>query len=209
MLGGLVPGSMEQAGGMTAGAVAASSAAAAAAAGAGAGRGGRAWSRRGGPARAAGRSGGRALAGAGDEGDYSDDSPAATSGASAEGSGGARGRDAPARRGRRPKRARSVDGEGADDADPPEEPEDASGGRTPTGSRASSRARTGEYITSRFRGVYGRSSAKANGVRWAAHASDGKRKVHLGYFNTEEDAAKAYDEAVRRFKGPNAITNFA
>ncbi|KAA0154307.1 hypothetical protein FNF29_02527 [Cafeteria roenbergensis] len=108
-----------------------------------------------------------------------------------------------------PKRARSVDGEGADDADPPEEPEDASGGRTPTGSRASSRARTGEYITSRFRGVYGRSSAKANGVRWAAHASDGKRKVHLGYFNTEEDAAKAYDEAVRRFKGPNAITNFA
>ena len=102
-----------------------------------------------------------------------------------------------------------MDGEGADDADPPEEPEDASGGRTPTGSRASSRARTGEYITSRFRGVYGRSSAKANGVRWAAHASDGKRKVHLGYFNTEEDAAKAYDEAVRRFKGPNAITNFA
>ncbi|KAA0170142.1 hypothetical protein FNF27_06734 [Cafeteria roenbergensis] len=111
--------------------------------------------------------------------------------------------------GNTPKRARSVDGEGADDADPPEEPEDASGGRTPTGSRASSRARTGEYITSRFRGVYGRSSAKANGVRWAAHASDGKRKVHLGYFNTEEDAAKAYDEAVRRFKGPNAITNFA
>ena len=101
--------------------------------------------------------------------------------------------------GRRPaKRARS-----------PSAKTDTSAG-TPAGgtARAGGRARTGEYITSRYRGVYGRSSAKANGVRWAAHASDGKRKVHLGYFNTEEDAARAYDEAVRRFKGPNAITNF-
>lgn len=76
------------------------------------------------------------------------------------------------------------------------------------GAGRTGRQRTGEYITSTFRGVYGRSSAKASGVRWAAHASDGKRKVHLGYFNSAEEAARAYDEAVLRFKGPTAITNF-
>jgi hypothetical protein len=93
----------------------------------------------------------------------------------------------------------------------------STGTPTPSGSSSSSasasgarggRQRTGEYITSTFRGVYGRSSAKASGVRWAAHASDGKRKVHLGYFNSAEEAAVAYDTAVIRFKGPTAITNF-
>lgn len=44
--------------------------------------------------------------------------------------------------------------------------------------------------------------------RWQARLCSDNRKYHLGYYATEEEAARAYDRAVLRFKGPHAPRNF-
>jgi hypothetical protein len=57
---------------------------------------------------------------------------------------------------------------------------------------------------SKYKGVYWK---KREG-RWAACIkSDGKRK-HLGYFDSEVEAAKAYDEAAKKWHGEFAGLNF-
>ena len=58
--------------------------------------------------------------------------------------------------------------------------------------------------TSRFRGV----SWNSNCAKWRAQVWKGSDVHHLGYFEDEVDAARAYDEAVIRIRGPNAPTNF-
>lgn len=59
--------------------------------------------------------------------------------------------------------------------------------------------------SSRFRGV----TRHPNG-RWEARIGlPGSQHVYLGLFSNESDAAKAYDRALVRLRGPQAATNFA
>ena len=58
--------------------------------------------------------------------------------------------------------------------------------------------------SSRFRGV----SWNSNCSKWRAQVWKGSEVHHLGYFEHEEDAARAYDEAVLRIRGPEAPTNY-
>lgn len=58
--------------------------------------------------------------------------------------------------------------------------------------------------SSRYKGV-DRYAAKG---KWRARISLDKKKIHLGYFSTEVEAARAYDEAARRYHGEFASPNF-
>jgi hypothetical protein len=51
-------------------------------------------------------------------------------------------------------------------------------------------------------------SPPANGKRWTATIHAGDRRVHLGSFDTAEDAARAYDKAAREMHGDFARLNF-
>jgi len=58
--------------------------------------------------------------------------------------------------------------------------------------------------TSRFRGVCFYRSRNA----WIAYINANDRRVHLGYFVHEEEAAEAYDKAARKLHGRKAKLNF-
>jgi hypothetical protein len=58
--------------------------------------------------------------------------------------------------------------------------------------------------TSRFKGVSWRESNK----KWRAQIRANGHLIQLGDFDDEEDAAKTYDEAARRYFGEFARTNF-
>lgn len=58
------------------------------------------------------------------------------------------------------------------------------------------------HYTSKFRGVYWRSRA------WCAQIQHIGRKLYLGTYETEEEAARAYDAAARKYHGTAALTNF-
>jgi hypothetical protein len=58
--------------------------------------------------------------------------------------------------------------------------------------------------SSKYRGV----SWNSNCCKWRAQVWKGNDVRHLGYFEDEIEAAKAYDRAVLELRGPNAQTNF-
>lgn len=64
--------------------------------------------------------------------------------------------------------------------------------------------RRSAYGKSRFLGVSWRAKQKK---WWALIRGDGRR-IHLGYFDNETQAARAYDKAALELYGPLARTNF-
>ncbi|KAI3763894.1 hypothetical protein L2E82_13892 [Cichorium intybus] len=63
-------------------------------------------------------------------------------------------------------------------------------------------AQSRKLPSSRFKGVV----PQPNG-RWGAQIYEKHQRVWLGTFNEEVEAAKAYDVAVQRFRGRDAVTN--
>lgn len=64
------------------------------------------------------------------------------------------------------------------------------------------RKRSGE-TASAYKGV-----SRTRGGRWRAYIAPGGKQKHLGIYDSEEDAARAYDRAARDLYGEYALLNF-
>ncbi len=74
---------------------------------------------------------------------------------------------------------------------------------TPSESRQFSKKRS-DWIASKFKGV----RRDCKGRKWIAAVSKDNRRILLGSFETEKEAAEAYDLAVKKLYGKRAKTNF-
>lgn len=70
--------------------------------------------------------------------------------------------------------------------------------------------RASRTAASRFKGVFTNSgfTNSGRGLPWKAGIKVGARSIHLGYFGSEDDAARAYDAAAREHFGEWAAVNF-
>jgi len=57
---------------------------------------------------------------------------------------------------------------------------------------------------SKYKGIYWRKEKR----KWQAMITFERKKIHLGYFHSEIDAAKAYDQAAKTYHGEFACLNF-
>ena len=73
-----------------------------------------------------------------------------------------------------------------------------------TRSQAGSRQRLRTGGRSRYKGV----TWDAPNRHWRALIQVQKKRIHVGYFDDEVEAARAYDTAARQHFGPLAVTNF-
>jgi hypothetical protein len=72
------------------------------------------------------------------------------------------------------------------------------------------RSKDGRCLSSPYKGVrrLTRGPKDQPKVVWKALIGFNKKKIHLGIFKTEEEAARAYDTAAKQYFGPFARLNF-
>ena len=66
------------------------------------------------------------------------------------------------------------------------------------------RKKISKPCSSKYKGV----SWQKRSLKWHARITFEEKRIHLGYFKNEFDAAKAYDEAAKKYHGEFACLNF-